>query len=430
MADPRPGYGAGTHQNILAVARYGQPAKAVTSASHPAGGALSVADPRPVYGPHTHRHLIGVNTWTGQPVGTVTGDPKPTAGAFSVADPRVDGHPRSVQLGVRAWNKPAACVKGDVSVGTGPYAVSDPRMPGEKPRFNNVFRIVPFGDPSPAIAGPGGAAGGVAVADPRGGTSEAYSSRKYKVTPFDASSRAVIAASSTGEGAFAVADPRPSWGTQRQRNIMRVTPYEDPSGTIAGGHSVTGGQPCVADARRENYQTGGHYGVVDWSQSAYSVSGSACHDNGFNSVADPRDHTLEADEPSLPAPTDRLVCRIIATDGTWHRPFTTLDLAALQALFDPEEIFHTVETEQGLAWRCREAFDLVDGSDVTKREWIGNMVPGAAATGMAETIGETILLAEQGETFFLSSREIWVKPGAIALSVDNDQSAFRLDAMG
>ena len=99
-------------------------------------------------------------------------------------------------------------------------------------------------------------------------------------------------------------------------------------------------------------------------------------------------------------------------------------------MFDPEEIFHTVETEQGLAWRCREAFDLVDGSDVTKREWIGNMVPGAAATGMAETIGETILLAEQGETFFLSSREIWVKPGAIALSVDNDQSAFRLDAMG
>lgn len=58
------------------------------------------------------------------------------------------------------------------------------------------------------------------------------------------------------------------------------------------------------------------------------------------------------------------------------------------------------------------------------------MVPGAAATGMAETIGETILLAEQGETFFLSTREIWVKPGAMALAIDNDQSAFRLDALG
>ncbi|WP_156445554.1 hypothetical protein [Blastomonas sp. CCH11-A4] len=155
----------------------------------------------------------------------------------------MNGHARSVQLGVRPWDKPAACVKGDVSVGTGPYAVSDPRLIGDRPRYNNVFRIVPFDTPSPAVAGPGGAAGGIAVADPRGATSETYSSRKYKVTPFSESSRAVIGASSTGEGAFAVADPRPSWGNQRHRNILRVTPYSDPSGTIAGGHSVTGGQP-------------------------------------------------------------------------------------------------------------------------------------------------------------------------------------------
>lgn len=146
--------------------------------------------------------------WSGEPTGTVTGDPKPSTGAFSVADPRVNGHARSVQLGVRPWDKPAACVKGDVSVGTGPYAVSDPRLIGDRPRYNNVFRIVPFDTPSPAVAGPGGAAGGIAVADPRGATSETYSSRKYKVTPFSESSRAVIGASSTGEGAFAVAEAR------------------------------------------------------------------------------------------------------------------------------------------------------------------------------------------------------------------------------
>jgi hypothetical protein len=95
-----------------------------------------------------------------------------------------------------------------------------------------------------------------------------------------------------------------------------------------------------------------------------------------------------------------------ALDGTWHRPFTTLELAALQSLFDPDEIFG------------RRGFDLVGGSDATKREWIGNAVPSAAARGMAETIGETLLLAEAGETFMLSSREIWVKPLALALSVD------------
>ena len=123
-------------------------------------------------------------------------------------------------------------------------------------------------------------------------------------------------------------------------------------------------------------------------------------------------------------PEDRLVCRIVALDNTWHRPFTTLDLASLQSLFDPEELFYQ---DEGV-WRCRQDFDLVGGSDVMKREWIGNAVPGAAATGMAETIGETILLAEQGETFFLSSREIWVKPGALALAVDNNQAAFAMDA--
>jgi hypothetical protein len=150
-------------------------------------------------------------------------------------------------------------------------------------------------------------------------------------------------------------------------------------------------------------------------------------------VADPRltsDPSNEGREIKLPKAEDRLICRIVATDGTWHRPFTTLDLASLQALLDPEEVFFQVETEFGMEWRCHTPFDLVAGSDVTKREWIGNMVPGAAATGMAETIGETFMLADMGETFFLSTREIWAKPGAIALAVNNDQAAFRMDRAG
>ena len=189
------------------------------------------------------------------------------------------------------WDKPAATIKGDVSVGTGPYAVQDPRIAG-KPRFNNVFRIVPFDGVSPAVAGPGGPAGGVAVADPRHSEKD-YTTTKYKVTPFDGTARAVIGASTTGDGAFAVADPRgpheadrlhgkypvnewgretraviagrdngafavadprPNWGNQRHQNILRVTPFEDHTGTIpAGVQSVTGGQPCVADPRRETY---------------------------------------------------------------------------------------------------------------------------------------------------------------------------------
>lgn len=204
----------------------------------------------------------------------------------------------------------------------------------------------------------------------------------------------VIGASTTGDGAFAVADPR------------------------------------AFTAQREHYQTGGHYGVVDWEQTAYEIRGSACHDNGFNSVADPRlisDASSGGREIKLPEPGDRLVCRIIATDGTWHRPVTTLDLASQQALFALEETFYQEATEYGLEWCCRTPFDLIGGSDVAKREWIGNIVPGAAATGMAETIGETMILADMGESFFLSPHEIWAKPGALALAIDNGQIAFRID---
>lgn len=39
----------------------------------------------------------------------------------------------------------------------------------------------------------------------------------------------------------------------------------------------------------------------------------------------------------LPGPADKLVAVIHAEDGSWHRPFTTFELAGLQSLVDPEE---------------------------------------------------------------------------------------------
>jgi hypothetical protein len=331
---------------------------------------------------------LGVHPWD-RHSGTVAGESYPTNGAFAIADPRVAGHARSVMLGVRAWGMTAPCLKADMSVGGGPYAVADVRMTGG-PRFNNTYRVVRYGDASAAVAGPG------------------------------------------GPGGLAVADPRPNWGNGRHEAIMRVTAHDAPVGTIpANAHSVTGGQPCVADVRREHYQTGGHYGVLPWCGTALTVSASACHDNGFNSVADPRAVDLEeAARPALPEPTQKLVCRIIAEDGTWHRPFTTLELGSLQSLFDPEEAF-CQDPETG-GWQAREGFELVgvDGravSDASVREWIGNAVPSEAARAMATTIGETLLLAGAGEGFTLSTRQIWVKPLALALAVDSRQPAFELD---
>jgi hypothetical protein len=145
------------------------------------------------------------------------------------------------------------------------------------------------------------------------------------------------------------------------------------------------------------------------------VSAAACHDNGSWSVADPR-----VQPEVLPAAVDKLLARILSEDGTWHRPFTTLELAALQSLFVPEEHWSRdprdqAEIDQRHATQC--GFQLDGESDGAWRERIGNAVPPAAAEAIASEMGRTLLLAMSGETFQLSSAPIWVRPVAMALSV-------------
>ncbi|HBO3411854.1 TPA: DNA cytosine methyltransferase [Pseudomonas aeruginosa] len=341
--------------------------------------------------PEYHRGVLGVNHW-GDSCGVVAGASRPMNGRFSVADPRAPANALQYQqYGVRRWTDTSGAIIGVKSPGQGTYSVADPR--GQS-----------FG--------------------------------KYPVTDWDGPSGTVIAASTTGQGAFAVADPRP--GGVRHNNVFRVVSMGSHAGTVTGGHSPSSGGQAVADPRYHNwhpgassrklhvgewgsatgtvtgsqqvasgalsiadprvldrtkgdaYLTGGHYGVVGFDQSAGAVSASARHDNGRWSVADPR----------MPAANDRLTCIIQSLDGTWHRPFTTLELAALQSLVDPEEQL------------------VLDGlSDSDWRERIGNAVPPAAAEAIAGVMGTTLLLAEAGETFMLSNTPIWVRPVAVALSV-------------
>ncbi|HHW1687252.1 TPA: DNA cytosine methyltransferase [Pseudomonas aeruginosa] len=341
--------------------------------------------------PEYHRGVLGVNHW-GDSCGVVAGASRPMNGRFSVADPRAPANALQYQqYGVRRWTDTSGAIIGVKSPGQGTYSVADPR--GQS-----------FG--------------------------------KYPVTDWDGPSGTVVAASTTGQGAFAVADPRP--GGVRHNNVFRVVSMGSHAGTITGGHSPSSGGQAVADPRYHNWHPGassrklhvgewgsatgtvtgsqqvasgalsiadprafdrqpgdawvggGHYGVMGWDQVSGAVSASARYDNGRWSVADPR----------MPAANDRLTCIIQSLDGTWHRPFTTLELAALQSLVDPEEQL------------------ILDGlSDSDWRERIGNAVPPAAAEAIADVMGTTLLLAEQGETFMLSNTPIWVRPVAVALSV-------------
>lgn len=482
-ADPRPGYSDGTHTNLLCIAAFNMHAKTVSGASHVAGGALSVADPR--YAARDRASTLGVKTWEQasgvvageshpsngafsvadprpgyrdahknvlrvvpmtRAAGAITGQGRPSCGAGAVADPRVAGHFSSAPLGVGDWMQTGPIAAGNMSGGSGPDAIADPRVTG-RPRFNNTFRIVPFAAASPAVAGPGGTAGGLCVADPRAPTGR-HTNGKYRVTAFGMSSNAVIGASTTGMGAFVVADPRiSSYG--EHANKLRVVAEFTAAPTVTGSDRVGSGALSVADPRplclthpdRTAYLTQGHYGVVGWKDTSGAVPAFAKNNNGPWSVAEPRDLELDEEFAGLPQPDDRLVARIIALDGTWHRPFTTLELAALQSLFDPEEIFGDITDDpehpsdherlhrrQANGRPDALGFDLIGRSDAMKREWIGNAVPSKAAKAMADTIGETLLRAEQGETFQLSSQEIWVKPLALALAVNPNQPAILLDA--
>ena len=69
-----------------------------------------------------------------------------------------------------------------------------------------------------------------------------------------------------------------------------------------------------------------------------------------------------------------------------------------------------------------EPLNLTGKSDSAKRERIGNAVPPHAAEAIADLMGETLLLAMSGERFTLSSLPIWVRPVAVALSVDTSTS--------
>lgn len=386
----------------LGVVPWQDSAGAVIGESFPTNGKFAVADPRT---PEFHHGFLGVRDWS-QPTGVVAARAGPTNGAHAVADPRPGYDHEYAQLGVGEWDQPSSVIINVKSPGQGRYAVADPRIGQDGPRFSNVYRITPWAAVAPAVTSAKG--GLAAVADPRPSQREDYKQTKYRVTGMNEAAGTVIAASTTGNGGYAVADPRATWGPGSHTNKLKVIEYGEPAVTVTGTDRIGSGAMSVADPRpeamregRDIYVTQGHYGVVPWSDPARAVTAAGQIDNGPWGVADPRDHIPEAGKVGLPAANDRLICVIRALDGTWHRPFTTLELAALQSLFDPED-----------------ALELSGSSDSGWRERIGNAVPSSAAQAIASTMGKTLLLAWAGETFMLSAEPIWVRPLAIALAVD------------
>lgn len=354
------------HRGGYGVRRWDEPVGVVASESRPSNGAFSVADPRFAQSAAWNDgNAYGVRGW-GDVSATVTAKLAPGSGYGSIADPRLADNDFHGFRVVR-WDRTAGTITGARAPGGSAQAVADPRCGGV--RHNNAYRLTDWTTPSGTITAGMHASGGGGVADPRGGEDAASLHGKYPVTPWGEPARTVIAGNANG--AFAVADPRTGLA-----------------------------------AERDAYLSGGHYGVVPWDGVAGAVSANACHDNGRWSVADPRE---------MPAADQKLVAHIVSEDGTWHRPFTTLELAALQSLFDPED------PRQAAAFTGNFTADV--SSDSTYREWIGNAVPVAAARAIGAEILRTLMLADAGETFALSATPIWVQPVAVAISLAQGAAA-------
>lgn len=246
------------------------------------------------------------------------------------------------QYGVVPWGEPAHTVTGQSAPGRGPNSVADPRWHGD------VLGVRQWGEPSGAVTG-----------------------RANPTT-----------------GAFSVADPR----TPRFNNVHRVVRWDEPAPCVNGGGGPSSGAAAVADPRP--WATAGHYGVIPWTEPAGAVTAQAGHDNGRHNVADPR---VAGWEPPLDVPL------ILSLDQTWHRPLTTLELAALQGF-------------------PVESLTLAGRSHTRWREAIGNAVPPPAAQAIAGVMGQVLLLARTGQSFALSSTPIWVRELAIALGATMKRS--------
>lgn len=303
---------------------------------------------------------LGVVPWT-EPAGAIAGESFPTDG-HSVADPR----PRTAWGGkgkykITAWDEAAGTAIGRSGTGNGAFAVADPRGGGD---FSNLCKVVGFDEPAPTITG---------AARPAG-------------------------------GALSLADPR-HHGPAKFNNCFRVVKWDEASPAVTGGYGPTSGGIAVADPRAcgkrlgEDYQTTGHFGVVPWDEATGAIIGNSKHDQGAFSVADPR-RALHLDDDEAPW--------IISLDGTRHRPFTTLELAALQGF--------PVWMEDGSPLLLASRTEGRD-SHAMWREGIGNAVPVPTAAAIASAMGHALLMARLGRTFELSAAPVWVRPVATALSV-------------
>lgn len=353
-------------------------------------GVANVADPRVVglsQGPNAHRNKYRIGEWD-EPSGTVIGAGRPGSGAASVADPRPGWG--GGRLGVLPFDAPAGTVSGESLPTNGPFSVADQRL-APTSGYAHSYRVADWSGPAGAVTtSPAPSSGAIAAADPR---VRDWFRGVLGVVPWNEPSGVVTGGAAVARGAFAVNDPRVKVAFD---NGYRVLGFDEPSPTVAAASHPWNGAYSVADPRSVCDSRAGAYGVIPWTEAMKTVTGHASIDNGMFAVADPRfpnaPPVMVIRDVRKPPPA---VPVIIAADGTWHRPLTTLELAVLQ--------------DMPPIWKGAP-LKLHGSSSSGWRERIGNAVPRGAAKAIAERMLVCLLQADLEAFALEGGSEVWVEP--------------------
>jgi site-specific DNA-cytosine methylase len=435
------------HRGVFGVVDGCDPFGTITGTLGPSHGAFTYADVRVSPRGHgMHWRVLGLQ----QHAPTVTGTTDIQAGAPSVADLRVS-HAFPNSYGVLDPSAPARTITGESGVPNGANGIADVRLNLGAGAHTNLCAVLPMDEPARAVTGAVRPAGGApSIADVRLATDNPNRhTAKYYVTDPSGPARAITGTDGrVGSGAPCLADLRLlACAYPRAYGVLALSaPFATVTGNVAPG-----GLACsVADLRItcDPWRNSGVLGVLSWERPSYCVTGSLDLWAGFAAVADPRvveAAEAQADEqlaeeglvarslrraprarrrgdasaapplgpcwssdPRVPS-NPRLVVRwhqgdldaappylpVIAGrgDGSWHRPITLLERAALQGL--PSCVDgRALELEGTL-------------SQVAKQ--IGNAVPVGAALAIAREMLRTLVLASTGAFMLSADAGVWVK---------------------
>lgn len=269
----------------------------------------------------------------------------------------------------------------------GQYAIE-----ADRACYSNIYRVTKWAESLPTVTSGKDAA----IADPR----LDHRPRKgvYQVAEWDEPVGTIIGNARVGgsNGVAAIADPRLKDRESRHPGTYKIQVWDEAADTVTGSRFGSGAlavaDPRISSRRGETFHgSPGLLGVCDWDAPSGAVIGNASVTSGNASaaVADPR----------IPEATEAGTWIIVALDGTWHRPLTTLELAVLQGL--PTHL----PTGQPLA--------LAGNSQARWRERIGNAVPVPAAEAVATTMLRTLMGAKIGQwVWSIYCTAVWVRLGA------------------